>query len=229
MSDLFDWERFSKTVTQITPYLGITAQIVFIAIVFGSLLGLVVAVLRIHNIPVVRQILDVYISFMRGTPMVIQLMLIYYALPFLLKSILGIDINAWETLNFVYLAFIINEGAFLGEIFRSAIQAVPYRQTEAGYSVGLNRFQTFMRIVLPQAVRIALPGYGADLIGIFHNTSIAFTIGVMDIIGRAQSIKAATGHALEAYLFIALIYIVVSTLLKTLFAALDRKLEYGKG
>lgn len=228
MSDLFDFERFSKAVTQITPYLGITAKIVYIAIVFGSILGLIVAVLRINNIPVIQQILDVYISFMRGTPLVIQLMLIYYVLPFLLKSTLGVDINGWETLRFVYLAFVINEGAFLGEIFRSAIQAVPYRQTEAGYSVGLNRFQTFMRIVLPQAVRIALPAYGVDLIGIFHNTSIAFMIGVIDIIGRAQSIKAATGHALEAYLFIALIYIVVSALLKILFALLDKKLEYGR-
>lgn len=228
MSDLFDFDRFTKAVTQIIPYLGITAHIVVVAIVFGSILGLIVAILRINNIPVLQQILDVYISFMRGTPMIIQLMLIYYALPFVLRSAFGIDINGWENLTFVDVTFIINEGAFLGEIFRGAIQAVPYQQTEAGYSVGLNRFQTFTRIVLPQAVRIALPAYGTDLIGIFHNTSIAFMIGVIDIIGRAQSIKAATGHALEAYIFIAIIYIVVSALLKIMFATLDKKLEYGR-
>jgi L-cystine transport system permease protein len=71
-----------------------------------------------------------------------------------------------EKLSLVKITFVVNEGAFLGEIFRSAIEAVPYQQTEAGYSVGLNRMQTFIRIVLPQAIRVALPAYGADIISI---------------------------------------------------------------
>lgn len=229
MTDLFDIGRFIKVAGQILPYFGITLHIVAAAIILGSLLGIVVAVLRIRKIPVVEQILNVYISFMRGTPMVIQMMLIYYGFPLLLQGTIGIDINAWEKLTFVEITFIVNEGAFLGEIFRSAILSVPYQQTEAGYSVGLNEFQTFIRIVLPQAVRIALPAYGTDLIGVFHNTSIAFMLGVVDMVGRAQSIKAATGHGLEAYIFIAIVYTVVSIILRYLFSRLDEKLAYGRG
>lgn len=228
MNSLFEWGRFLSAVKQITPYLGITAQIVITAIVFGSLLGFIVALLRINKIPVIHQLLNIYISFMRGTPMVIQMMLIYYGLPLFLKGNFGIDINSWEKLLFVKITFVVNEGAFLGEIFRSAIEAVPYQQTEAGYSVGLNRMQTFMRIVLPQTIRIALPAYGADIISIFHNTSIAFMIGVIDIVGRAQSIKSSTGHGLEAYLYLACVYIVISILLKYAFSRIDKKLVYGR-
>lgn len=227
--DLFSLERFVKVIGQITPYFGITIQIVVIAIVFGTIAGLIVALLRVRKIPIIDQILSVYISFMRGTPMVIQMMLLYYALPIILNGFFGIDINGWEKLTFVEMTFVINEGAFLGEIFKGAILSVPYQQTEAAYSVGLNEQQTFFRIVLPQAIRIALPAYGFDIIGIFHNTSIAFMLGVIDIIGRAQSIKSATGHGLEAYIFIAIVYIVISILLKSAFSKLDGKLEYGRG
>jgi L-cystine transport system permease protein len=228
VTSLFEFSRFLSAIKQITPYLSITFQIVFTAIVFGSLLGLLVALLRINKIPVIHQILSVYISFMRGTPMVIQMMLIYYGLPLFLQGVFGININDWEKLLFVKITFVVNEGAFLGEIFRSAIESVPYQQTEAGYSVGLNRIQTFTRIVLPQSIRIALPAYGADIIGVFHNTSIAFMIGVVDIVGRAQSIKSSTGHGLEAYLYIACIYVIVSILLKYLFNKIDSKLVYGR-
>jgi L-cystine transport system permease protein len=228
VTSLFEFSRFLSAIKQITPYLSITFQIVFTAIVFGSLLGLLVALLRINKIPVIHQILSVYISFMRGTPMVIQMMLIYYGLPLFLQGVFGININDWEKLLFVKITFVVNEGAFLGEIFRSAIEAVPYQQTEAGYSVGLNRMQTFMRIVLPQTIRIALPAYGADIISIFHNTSIAFMIGVIDIVGRAQSIKSSTGHGLEAYLYLACVYIVISILLKYAFSRIDKKLVYGR-
>jgi L-cystine transport system permease protein len=229
MNNLFEWDRFFSAVTQITPYLGITAQIVVTAVVFGSLLGFIVALLRINKIPVVQQLLDIYISFMRGTPMVIQMMLIYYALPLFLQGVFGININSWEKLSFVKITFVVNEGAFLGEIFKSAIEAVPYQQTEAGYSVGLNRIQTFVRIVLPQSIRIALPAYGVDIIGVFHNTSIAFMIGVIDIVGRAQSIKSSTGHGLEAYIYLAGIYVIISILLKYAFNKADKKLVYGRG
>lgn len=229
MQGLFDVERFTKVITQLIPYFGITIQIVLVAVAAGSLLGLLVALLRINKVPVINQILSVYISFMRGTPMIIQMLLIYYALPSLLWETVGIDIGYWQKLTFVELTFVLNEGAFLGEIFRSAIQAVPYDQTEAGYSVGLTGSQTFLRIVLPQAIRIALPAYGVDVIGIFHNTSIAFMLGVVDMIGRAESIKSATGHGLEAYVFVALVYMVISLLLKLFFNKLDGRLAYGRG
>lgn len=229
MADLFDINRLWKVIPQLTPYLTITFQIVLVGLIAGSILGILVAVLRMRKIPVLHQILSVYISFMRGTPMLAQMMVIYYGLPIFLYSVFGIDINSWEKLTFVELTFILNEGAFLGELFRSAIEAVPYDQTEAGYSVGLTGTQTFFRIVLPQAVKTAIPAYGVDIVGMFHNTSIAFMLGVIDFVGRAKTIGIATDHVLEAYMYVAIVYIVVSILLRLFFKQIDQKFSFGKG
>lgn len=226
-TNFFEFSRLLDGAKSITPYLGVTFQIVLVALVCGSLLGLVVAAIRIRRIPVLHQILGVYISYMRGTPMIVQLMLLYYGFPVLLDNLVGININGWDKLVFVELTFILNEGAFLGEIFRSSIQAVPVDQSEAGYSVGLNRFQTFYRIVLPQAAKIALPAYGVDVIGVFHNTSIAFTLGVLDIVGRAQTIGAG-GHQLEPYLYVAFVYIIISIILQLLFHVWNKKMNFGR-
>jgi L-cystine transport system permease protein len=231
--DLFSFERLINVFPKILPYLLVTLKIVLIGGIFGSLLGLLVAVVRINRTPVIYQILSVYISFMRGTPMLVQMMLLYYGLPLLLKATVGIDINGWEKLTFVELTFVeltfvINEAAFLGEMFRGAIEAVPYEQTEAAYSVGLNRVQAFVRIVLPQATKIVLPAFGTDIVGMFHNTQIAFLLGAMDMIGRAKTIGLSSGHSLEAYVCVAIIYIICSLLLRLIFNRLDRLFSYGR-
>jgi L-cystine transport system permease protein len=227
MTNFFEFSRLLDGAKSITPYLGVTFQIVLVALLCGSLLGLVVAAIRMQRIPLVHQIVGIYISYMRGTPMIVQLMLLYYGFPALLKNLLGIDINGWDKLIFVELAFILNEGAFLGEIFRSSIEAVPSHQSEAGYSVGLSRLQTFYRIVLPQAAKIALPAYGVDVIGVFHNTSIAFTLGVLDMVGRAQTL-GANGHQLEPYLYVAFVYVIISILLQLLFHVWSKKMDFGR-
>ena len=157
-----------------------------------------------------------------------QMMISYYGLPLLADALFGMNIRRWDTLIFVNIAFILNEGAFLGEIFRSAILSIPAVQSEAGYSIGMTRFQTFTRIVLPQTIKVIIPAYGADLIGVFHNTSLVFMIGVVDIMGRAKTLGTATGHSLEGYVFVALIYIVISLMLKGIFYLVDRKMQYGR-
>ena len=227
--DFFSFERLINNIPKILPYVSVTFRIVIVGLVVGSLLGLIVAGLRINKIPVINQVLGVYISFMRGTPMLVQMMLLYYGLPMLLIGLTGWDINSWDKLRFVELTFIINEGAFLGELFRASIESVPYEQTEAAYSVGLNRFQAFTRIVLPQAFRIVLPAYGTDIIGMFHNTQIAFLLGTVDLIGRAKSLGVASGHVIESYIIVAAIYIICSVVLRFAFAYFDKKLSYGRG
>jgi L-cystine transport system permease protein len=109
----------------------------------------------------------------------------------------------------------------------SAIQAIPKGQSEAAYSVGLTGFQCFYRIVAPQAIRIGLPPFGTDFIGVLHNASLVYVIGVVDVMGRAKAIGSATGHVLEAFLFVALLFVVCSILTRFLFALLDRKLDYA--
>lgn len=194
----------------------------------GTILGILVAVLRIKKVPVVKQFLSVYISFMRGTPLLVQMMIAFYGLPLafgnLFQTLFGINLNRVGPEIYVIIAIVLNEGAFLGEIFRGAITSVPAVQTDAGYSIGMTGTQVFFRIVFPQAVKVALPHYGVDFIGVFHNTSLVFLLGVVDILGKAKTMGTATGHTLEGYIAVTIIFILISLLLKGTFTLIEKKL-----
>ena len=229
MGDYFSIERFLSSIPKIVPQLSVTFAIVIVSMVIGTILGFAVAALEIKRFPVLQQILKVYVSYMRGTPLLVQMMVVYYGLPLLIQTTLKIDINSWSPIIFVDIAFILNEGAFLGEIFRGAILSIPIEQTEAGYSIGMTGTQTFVRIILPQIIRIIIPAYGVDLIGVLHNTSLVFTIGgILDIMGKAKILGTATGHTLEGYVVAALIYVVISLALKFIFYRIDKKLEFER-
>ena len=228
MSVFFSWERFFSNIPKIVPYFGVTCSIAFYGILFGSVAGFLIAWIKIKSVPFLRTIAAVFVSFMRGTPMIVQLMLVYYGLPPVIDAIFGTNINTgWDKVIFAYITFACNEAAFLSAIFYGAITAVPVGQLEAGYSVGLTTTQTLRKIILPQAVRYALPAFGTDVIGVFQGSSLVFMIGVTDIMGRAKTIGYASGHVLEAYLFAAVLYIAISLLLRLLFAVWNRRLDYG--
>lgn len=233
MGKYFDFQRFLNVISPILSCINVTFRIVVVTMALGTLLGILVAVARIKKIPVLHQILGLYISFMRGTPLLVQMFIAFYGIPIvfgtLFDSLFGINLNRVEVTVFVEIAIILNEGAFLGEIFRSAILSVPSVQSEAGYSIGLTNIQTFLRIVLPQAVKVAIPQYGLDLIGVFQNTSLVFTFGVLDIMGKAKTLGTATGHSLEGFVVVACIYIVISLLLKGFFLAAEGRMKYGRG
>lgn len=229
MDKLFDWGRFFENIPKIIPYLSVTFAIVLYATIFGVLLGIFIVIVYMKKVPILYPFFKVYVSFMRGTPMLVQLMIIYYGVPAWIDPIFGTNINReWSSVIFAYVTFILNQGAFLSAIFHGAITAVPYGQTEAGLSVGLTEFQTFRRIILPQMVRTALPPFGSDLVGLFQNSSLVFLVGVTDIMGRAKTIGSATKHVLEAYLFVVIIYIIISLAIRLLFYYLNKKLTYGR-
>lgn len=225
MDAFFSWDRFFENIPRLLPYLAVTLRIVVYATLAGSSLGLVIAILRIKRQSFLEPVFRLYISFMRGTPMLVQILIVFFGLPLFLQ-ILGIEANRWDKIWFLYVAFALNEAAFLSEIFRSAILAVPTGQTEAALSVGMTRWQAYRRIVLPQAAKIGLPSFGSNFVGLFHGTSLAFMIGVVDIMGRAKTIGVSSKHALEAYLFVALVFILLSALLRGGFHLLDRKLSH---
>ena len=228
MSEYFDLSRFLDVIPRMLPFLGVTFAAVAVSMAAGTILAILLAMLRIRKIPVGHQLLGVFISFMRGTPMVVQMMIAYYGLPILLDAV-GIDISDWDKIIFLDITLALNETAFLGEIFRSAIVSIPAVQTEAGYSIGMTRFSTFTRIVLPQTVRIVIPAFGIELISVFHSTSLGYMIGVIDLMGRAKTLGVATGHTLEAYIFAALIYIVISLVMRLIFTLLDKRSKYVRG
>lgn len=232
MGDYFSFDRFLVRIGQITPYVLVNFKMVFWAMLIGTICAIALAILRLKKIPVIEQILIVFISYMRGTPLLVQMCVAYYGIPIVFGNLIynafGINLNRLDAIVFVIIAFILNEAAFLGEIFRGAILSVPTVQTEAGLSIGMTRLQILFRIVLPQAINVAIPQYGVDLIGVFHNTALAFTLGVLDMMSRARTLGVSTGHTLEGFVVVAIIYIIISLILKALFYLLEKKFQYGR-
>jgi L-cystine transport system permease protein len=225
MGKLFDAALVLKFAPRILARFHITLLIVAASVVGGTLLGLLLAAARLHRTPGLGLAAAGYISFVRGTPVVIQMFIVYYGLPLALSKA-GFNIGRWNKLYFVLIAYALNNGAFMAEIIRSAVGSVPQGQSEAAWSVGLSGFQAFWRIVLPQALLTALPAFGTRLVGTFHDTSLAFTLGILDMLGQAQAIGVRTYHVLEGYVVVALVFVAVSLLLEKGFARLEKR--WGK-
>ena len=190
---------------------------IFILTVIGSLpLGMIVALLRKSRFAPVRAIIRVYISIIRGTPLLVQLFVVFYGLragyymsPF------------WAAV----LVFSINEGAYCAETMRGALEAVPVGQIEAGYCVGMSYTQIMRRIVLPQELRTAFPPLSNSLISMVKDTSLASNITVAEMFMATQRINARYYEPLALYLEVAVIYLIFCTLLTWLQRLGEKKLS----
>lgn len=221
MGKAFDLKLIIEFIPTLIQYLGITLQILGASIILGLILGIAAAIPRLFKIPLLNQLVILYVSFVRGTPIIIQLFLVFYGLPAVLM-IFNIDISKLDAIYFVIVTYAISNGAGFAEIFQGAIRAVDYGQTEAAYSVGMTGSQNFFRIGLPQALRIAFPNMANSVIGSLKDTSLAFTIGVMDMMGRGDTLIASTAHALEVYISLSIIYYVVVLLFEKIFSKLEK-------
>lgn len=197
-------------IIKIVERLPVTLTIMVLSLLFGLLLGLVIAIVRIQKKPVSYAIATFYLSFMRCTPTLIQLFLIFYGLPQLLK-VFNIDINGWNRVVFAVITFSLHSSAFLSEVIRASYLAVGVGQQEAAYSVGMSSFQAIRRIILPQAFYVALPNLGNNLIMLLKETSLAFTIGITDIMGQVSIILGNNfgTNLFEVYIIISIIYWVI--------------------
>jgi L-cystine transport system permease protein len=190
--------------------------------IVGVILGMVITFFRVEKIPILRQLSVVLVSFIRGTPMLVQLFVVYYGLPALFM-IFGINIMRVNRLFFVFVTYGLNSAAFLSETFRSAIGSINKFQWDAAASVGLTRMQTYIRVIIPQSIVIAIPSVGTFLSSLLQDTSLAFAIGVIDIVGKINSMSAFLGHNLEGYVIAAVIFIALSFGIERAFALLEKK------
>lgn len=221
--DYFNWSRFQSAAQQIIPYMSVTFQFVIISVIVSTIFAVLIAMLRMKRIPVVRQIMGVYVSYMRGVPFLVQLMVVYYGFPVFVNYVFHINIIRWSGMIFAIIAMVMNESAFLGESIRGAILSIPAIQTEAGYSIGMTKLQTFSRIVLPQAVRVLIPVYGTTLVGLLQSTAMLYTIGIVDIIHRAKTIGVSSGHLFEGYAVCAVIYVTASLIIRFVFYKIEQR------
>lgn len=225
MGEYFSWGRFFENFPRILSKLPLTFEMAGVSFFFGLILALIIACIQIRKTKVLYQLVKLFISFERGTPILVQMLIVYYAFPMLLEWIFDIDTRGWGKIAFVIIALILNEGAFMAEIFRGAILSIPKGQTEAALSCGLTNYQAFMRIVLPQAFRVAIPPVGVNLIGLCMSTTLASMIGVVDMVGYAGAIGAKTGHTLESYIILAIVYIAINFMLQIIFHFINKSLS----
>ncbi len=228
-----DFGYILSVLPKLIAMLPLTLFVVLVVAIFGFLLGVAVTAIRVKKIKVLFPTVSVYVSFMRSTPCLIQLFVIYYGLPLLL-NLIGIDINQWSRTTFAVLTLILHNGAYFSEVLRPAYLAVDKGQHEAADSIGFTGTQKFLRIISPQVVPIALPNIGNLLIDLIKDTSILFTIGVVDLMGRARLIIAndyGIGK-LEVFITVAIIYWIISNVVENGVRWLEirnEKYKFAKG
>lgn len=188
------------------PGLKMTIPLTIISFLIALVIAIIVAMIQYANVPVLKQIARFYIWVIRGTPLLVQLYVVFFGLP-------SIGINVLTPFQAAVIVFSINEGAYCSETMRAAIEAVPHGQTEAGYCVGMNYVQIMTRIVLPQAFRTAFPPLFNSLIGMVKDTSLASNITVAEMFFTTQRIAGRTYQYMPLYLELAFIYLMMSTVL----------------
>lgn len=206
----------------------IALKIGLVAFAFGLLIGLMNALFRIYKIPVLSQLAYLYISFFRGTPLMVQILIFYYGVPIILRVFNAkygthIDISGISAITYMYIVYSLNIGSYLSESTRSAILSVSPGQIEAGYSLGMSTFQVLRRVIIPQAITVALPNYGNTFIGLLKDTSLAFIASVPEIIGQAKIIAGRTSMFFESYIVAALIYWLLCIVLEQILRLLEKR------
>lgn len=195
---------------------------IFIITLIGALpLGIVVALLRMSRVKVVSWIAQLFISIMRGTPLMLQLMAIMFGPYYLFGLSLGPDWKTWACC----IGFIINYSAYFAEIYRSGIQSVPKGQYEAAEVLGYSNSQTFMKIIMPQVVKRILPAIGNEIITLVKDTSLAFVLGIGEMFSAAKAV-AAKEVSMIPYALSALIYWIFCLLISWILNRIEKRMSY---
>ncbi|KMQ72980.1 amino acid ABC transporter permease [Marinobacter subterrani] len=218
--DVLNVEYMVGLVPVLLGYLPLTLQLAGTGMVLALILACLFAVVRVLRIPVLNQLTIVFISFFRGTPLLVQLFLFYYGLPQLFSVLTVID-GVTATIMGLTMHF----SAYMAESIRAAIVGVDRSQTEAALSIGMTNGQMMRRIVLPQATRVALPTLMNYFIDMIKATSLAFTLGVTELMGATQKEAAGSFLYFEAFIVAAVIYWIVVEMLSKLQSYLEIRLN----
>ena len=195
----------------------VTIPLTILGFSFAMVIAMIMALVQYAKVPVLRQLSRLYIWIFRGTPLLVQLFLAYYGFPKI-----GIVLDSFVC---AVIVFSLNEGAYCAEIMRSALEAVPEGQMEAGYCVGMNYLQIMWHVVIPQALRTAFPPLSNSVIAMLKDTSLVAEITVADMFMAAQKIVGRTYEPLWLYCEVALIYLVFSTVLTFVQRYFEKKLS----
>ena len=230
---LFSWRAVFDAIPSILEHLPTTLILTFFGAIFGLVLALLFAVVEINKIKVLYPIQAVFVSFLRGTPILVQLMLTYYGIPLFLKYLnqqygLSWNINAIPASVFAILAFAFNEAAYTSETIRAAILSVNNGEIEAAKSLGMTNIQIYKRVIIPNAAVVATPTLINTLIGLTKGTSLAFNAGIVEMFAQAQIMGGSDYRYFERYISVALVYWVISIIIEQFGRLIEKKMEIDK-
>jgi len=217
----FDLAYFARALPQLLSKLHVTLFVALISYSLAFLLGLLTAIVKIYKVPILKHLASAYISVIRGTPVMVQLFVVCFGVPkiiyyFKLKYgiFLSFNTNSISPIYYAVLALSLNFGAYMAESIRSTIEAVGIGQAEAALSVGMTYRQAMLRIIIPQALVIAMPVAENELINAVKESSFIFAVGVVDVMGEAAIIGAREMAYIEVYVAAAVIYLAICRLVE---------------
>jgi polar amino acid transport system permease protein len=207
-------------------YLPVTLELTALALVIGWTVGVLIAIIEIKKIPVLWRLSALFVSFVRGTPIIVQLYITYFGIPLALRyfnyySGSNYNINSVPPIVFAIIALGLNQSAFDSESIRAAFLSVDKSQLEAANSLGMTGVQILRRVLFPQAITVALPSLGNSLISLIKGTSLAFTCSVVEMTAQGKIISGRTFRYFEIYCSLAIIYWVLTIIVEKVFKYLE--------
>ncbi|RBW42600.1 amino acid ABC transporter permease [Psychromonas sp. B3M02] len=217
MQSSFDLQYIIELMPILLKYLGVTMEMALWGFLFALILALGLALVRVFKIAFIQHLASLYISFFRGTPLLVQLFLLYYGFPQFMPIFVGMD-----AFTAAIIGLSLHFSAYMAESIRAAILGIDKSQMEACLSIGMTRLQAMKRVILPQASRVATPSLMNYFIDMIKSTSLAFTLGVAEIMAKAQMEASSSFKFFESFLAVAVIYWVVVIF----FTRIQHLLEY---
>ncbi len=215
-----DWDVILSYLPRYRDALLLTLRVGWQGVAFSLLLGILCAVVLYLKIPVLRRIVGAYIEFFRNTPLLVQLFFLYFALP---KIGIRISPEVCGTLGLGLLG-----GAYMAETIRSGLDSIPTIQAESAESLGMTRFQVFIHVILPQAVRSSIPGVVANVIFLLKETSVFSTISLMDLMFTAKDLIGMYAKTIECLTMLVVFYLIMLLPVSILGSILERRLRYAE-
>lgn len=206
-----------------------TLIIAFFTVLFGTLLGILMAMAKLSGFKPLKWLATAYIEFFRGTPLMVQLMFIFYGLPMIGVTFPDVPfIENFQRFAAGIVAMSLNSCAYVAEVIRSGIQAVDVGQMEAARSLGFKKSQSMTLVILPQAIRNILPALGNEFVTVIKESSIVSVIGIADLMFRTNGVKAKNYKTLECLFIAAMIYFVLTFVSSRLISLMERRLRRGR-
>lgn len=215
-----DFDLMTRSLPLLIQGAWLTIQITAISVLLGTLIGLAIGIMRVSSNPFLSRPAVVYVEFIRGTPLLVQLFLVHFGAP----QILGFPLEAYVS---AVVAMSINSGAYVAEIVRGGIQSIEKGQMEAARSLGLTYSQAMWHIVLPQAFRRILPALGNEFIALLKDSSLVSVITLEELTRKGQLIIGRTYKPFETWISVALLYLIMTLTLSRLVAYLERRAKKG--